>query len=327
MRLIIAEDQSLLRELLADRFSKSGHQVTGQAADAAEAIRLVVDNPPDLVVLDVEMPRRAGLAVAEDAGIDAARRIRAQYPDVGILVLSGYGGLHLVEEIVVLGAGVGYQLKDRVQDMPSLIRTAEAIAAGGVSVDDTLLAALFARKSTVDRLARLTERESATLDRLARGWSTPAIAEDLSFSSQVIEAELSSIYRKLGIEPDRRISKRVLAVLKFLQGTSGSTPPALEIIEILDPAREESPSPDMVTANVRCLRGRATLGTRFRSITETGATVDLFLIRILRHDQPVEDLQPPLTACATFAGTGGAVIRPGHTILAAAAGPTDPPAA
>src|SRR5262249_6003313 len=150
------------------------------------------------------------------AGIDAAREIRAGHPSVGILMLSNHSELAWVEAVLSLGSGVGYQLKDRVEDMTMLVQIMRTVAAGGVRIDETLVADLIRRPRVDDPLAELTPRELTVLTLMAKGWSNSAIAWDMNYSVKVIEDVLSTVYRKLGINPDEGINKRVLAVLAFL---------------------------------------------------------------------------------------------------------------
>ncbi|GAA2225834.1 response regulator transcription factor [Streptomyces indiaensis] len=316
MRVIIAEDDALMLDLLVLGFERAGHQVLGQARNVEDLLNLVEATPVDVVVLDMQMPMRPSGGTAEEAGLEAAIRIRQRHPRAGILALSHHRKPHLVEQTVALGTGIGYQLKSQVENLPRLIKITEEVGHGGVKVDDTLVADLFARKRAAQALSELTERETAVLRLVAEGLSTHAIAGRLKFADTVIESCLSAIYRKLGIEPDPGINKRVLAVLRFVQGHGRPVVPALQVLEVLNL------TPGDLLAMVRCLRGEAALGTRFRSVTETGSAVDLFLVRILRNGGSVEQLSPGQTAEVRLAGTGGGEVKPTHTLVAQPQRPT-----
>jgi DNA-binding NarL/FixJ family response regulator len=224
VRVIVAED-NFLRDLLASVLPGYGITVCAQVRTTHDMIDAVATEPPDLVTIDLEMPRRhPGDAPEYGAGLDAAREVRARYPDVGILALSQYAELTWAEQIAALGMGVGYQLKDRVQDMPDLVATMRAVAAGDIRIDTTLVAALFARKRIDDPVQRLTARECEVLQLMAEGLSNAAIAARLSIQARTVEGHETSIYRTLGLAALRTespskplINVRVMAVLAFLK--------------------------------------------------------------------------------------------------------------
>jgi DNA-binding NarL/FixJ family response regulator len=195
MRVIVAEDGGLFHDYLVTTLPQHGLTVTGRAKTTAELMALVRKDPPDVVTLDIMMPRQRP-PVDRAAGMDAAREIRAGHPEVGILMLSNHGELSWVEEVLALGNGV---------------------ASGGIRLDETLVSDLIRRPRINDPLADLLPRERQVLTLMAKGWSNSAIAWHLNYSVKVIEEVVSAVYRKLDIHPDDGINKRVQAVLAFLR--------------------------------------------------------------------------------------------------------------
>lgn len=221
MRVVVAEDGGLFHQFLVESLPQhaSGSdavEVVGQARTTTRLLELVDEVAPDVVTLDLAMPRL--LPPADPAaGLEAAREIRRTHPSIGIVVLSNIGELSFVEAVLALGTGVGYQLKDRVENMAELVQILRTVAAGGVRVDETLVAALITRPRVNDPLAGLSRRELKVLTLMAKGLSNSAIAGDVNYSVKVIEETVSAVYRKLDIDPDEGINKRVLAVLAFLR--------------------------------------------------------------------------------------------------------------
>jgi DNA-binding NarL/FixJ family response regulator len=228
---IVAED-NFLRDLLVSVLPGHGITICGQARTTRELTDAVASDPPDLVTVDLEMPRRHPSDAPEyGAGLDAAREVRAQHPEVGILALSQHAELTWAEQIAGLGMGVGYQLKDRIQDLPDLVATMRAVAAGDIRIDTTLVAALFARQRIDDPVQRLSAREREVLQLMAEGLSNAAIAERLSIHARTVEGHETSIYRTLDLAALRTespskpgINVRVMAVLAFLR--SGHSQPS-----------------------------------------------------------------------------------------------------
>jgi DNA-binding NarL/FixJ family response regulator len=228
MRVIVAED-NFLRELLVRHLPEHGVEVAGQARTTQELIELVDATPPELVTIDFEMPRRPLSPAEYGAGLDAAREIRRRHPSVAIFALSQYTEVSWAEDIASLGMAVGYQLKDRVQDMDGLIATMHAVAAGEIRIDATLVAALLRRQRLDDPVKRLSAREREVLQLMAQGLSNTAIAEKLFIQERTVEGHETSIYRTLGLAHPRggatkpKINIRVMAVLAFLKsGKAGS---------------------------------------------------------------------------------------------------------
>jgi DNA-binding NarL/FixJ family response regulator len=221
VRIVVAEDGGLFHQFLVESLPQHGTatdpvEVVGRARTTTHLLELVGTATPDVVTLDLAMPRL--LPPADPAaGLDAAREIRRDHPGVGIVVLSNIADLSFVEAVLALGSGVGYQLKDRVENMAELVGILRTVAAGGVRVDETLVAALITRPRVNDPLAGLSRRELHILTLMAKGLSNAAIATELNYSVKVIEETVSTVYRKLDIDPDEGINKRVLAVLAFLR--------------------------------------------------------------------------------------------------------------
>jgi DNA-binding NarL/FixJ family response regulator len=228
MRVIVAED-NFLRELLVRVLPEHGIEVAGQARTTQELIELVDADPPELVTIDFEMPRRPLAQSEYGVGLDAAREIRQRHPSVAIFALSQYTEVSWAEDIASLGMAVGYQLKDRVQDMDGLIATMLAVAEGEIRIDATLVAALLRRQRVDDPVKRLSAREREVLQLMAQGLSNTAIAEKLFIQERTVEGHETSIYRTLGLANPRagagkpKINIRVMAVLAFLKsGKAGS---------------------------------------------------------------------------------------------------------
>ena len=211
VRVLIAEDQALLREGLARLFRDGGHEVPATYADAHELLPAVVERRPDLVVLDVRMP-----PTFTDEGTRAAREIKDQRPDVGVLVLSQHiETVHSVD-LVTLG-GFGYVLKDRVLDVDEFLATAQRIADGGSALDPQVVARLLTPSGRDDPLAVLSERERQVLELMAEGLTNTAIARRLVLSERTVEGHIRGLMLKLDLADDADSHRRVLAVLTHLR--------------------------------------------------------------------------------------------------------------
>ncbi|MFI1104831.1 response regulator [Streptomyces melanogenes] len=229
MRVIVAEDISLYRDLLVRALlDYDDMELVGQAGTTEEIVELVGHAPPDIVILDIAMPRRTGQPPDGDAGLDAARELRLHHPDLPVLALSQYPNVSWAQEIASLGGPVGYQLKERVKDMDSLVHAIRDVAAGNTNIDQTLVQALLARKRHNDPVERLTPTERRVLELMAEGRTNAAIAGELAYAEKTVEGITTSIYRKLQLSDLQRdkdgnptINGRVMAVLKFLR--SGRT--------------------------------------------------------------------------------------------------------
>ncbi|GAA1477126.1 response regulator transcription factor [Nocardioides aestuarii] len=214
MRVIVADDALLFREGLTRVLASIGFEVLGVAGDGEEAVRLVGQDPPDVAVLDLRMPPGHGTE-----GLEAAVRIRERWPSVGVLLLSQYVEAHYALRLMTeFEGGVGYLLKDRVSALESFGQDLRRVAAGETVIDPELVSLLVARRREEDPLGALSERERDVLSLMAQGLSNVAMAETLFLSTKTIEANVSSIFTKLGLAPDARDHRRVLAVLTFLRG-------------------------------------------------------------------------------------------------------------
>jgi DNA-binding NarL/FixJ family response regulator len=211
LRVVLAEDDVLLREGLASLLERSGYQVIGQAGDPARLLTLVAEQTPQLVVVDIRMPPTH---TAE--GLDAARQIRQQHPEVGILVLSAHVEVEHAMELLASGRGVGYLLKSRVTDLEEFIDTLERIAKGGSVVDPALVAELVAARHRDDPLAALSVREREVLGLMAEGRSNAGIARRLWVTEGTVEKHVRSILTKLTLPETTDDHRRVLAVLTYL---------------------------------------------------------------------------------------------------------------
>ena len=212
LRVVLAEDDVLLREGLASLLQRSGFEVVGQAGDATGLLALVAGQTPDLVVVDIRMPPTH---TAE--GLDAARQIRTQHPEIGILVLSAHVEVDHAMELLASGRGIGYLLKSRVTDVEEFLDTLGRIAKGGSVVDPTLVAELVAARHRDDPLAELSAREREVLALMAEGRSNAGIARRLWVTEGTVEKHVRSILTKLGLAEADDDHRRVLAVLTYLE--------------------------------------------------------------------------------------------------------------
>ena len=211
MRLLIAEDQVLLREGLARLFQDRGHHVMATFGDAERLLAAVEEHRPDLVVVDVRMP-----PTFTDEGARAAREIKAALPQVGVLVLSQHIDTVHAVSLVSLG-GFGYLLKDRVLDVQDFLATAQRVADGGSALDPQVVGALMAQRPRDDPLAVLSDRERDVLELMAQGLNNPAIARRLVLSERTVEGHVRHVLLKLDLAESDDGHRRVLAVLVHLR--------------------------------------------------------------------------------------------------------------
>jgi len=211
-RVILAEDDVLLREGLASLLRGAGVEVVGQAGDASELLHLVERHEPDLVVVDIRMP-----PTHSTEGLDAARRIRAEHPSIGILVLSAHVEVEHAIDLIAAGERTGYLLKSRVTEVDQLLETLDRIAQGGSVVDPALVQELVEARRKNDPLSELSEREREVLALMAEGRSNAGIARQLWVTEGTVEKHVRSILSKLSLEATSDDHRRVLAVLAFLE--------------------------------------------------------------------------------------------------------------
>jgi len=209
---VIADDDVLLREGIARLLETSSFEVVGLAGDADELIRLVREQPPKLVVLDIRMPPSH-----TTEGLDAARTIRAEYPEIGILVLSAHVEVHRAIDLLEDGQRVGYLLKSRVTDVDEFLDALERIVGGGSVIDPGLVTELVAARRIADPLAALTPREREVLQLMAEGRSNAGIARRLWVSEGTVSKHVRHILAKLCLPEADDDHRRVLAVIAFLQ--------------------------------------------------------------------------------------------------------------
>lgn len=211
MRIVIAEDQVLLREGLGRLFEDGGHEVVAALGDATGLPAAVAGHRPDLVVLDVRMP-----PTFTDEGTRAAKQIKDEHPEIGVLVLSQHVETEHAIDLVSLG-GFGYLLKDRVLDVAGFLAAAERVAAGGSALDPDVVARLVSPGGVSDDpLAELSDREREVLELMAEGLTNAGIAKRLYLSERTVEAHVRQVLMKLSITASEDGHRRVLAVLAHL---------------------------------------------------------------------------------------------------------------
>lgn len=221
MRVVIAEDQTLLREGLARLFRDGGHTVIATLSDATHLVATVDQERPDLAVVDIRMP-----PTYTDEGARAARAIKEQHPHVGVLVLSQHIETTHAVNLVAHG-GFGYLLKDRVLEVDEFLATAERVAAGGSALDPAVVATLVAplvSPTNHGALTLLSERERGVLELMAQGLTNTGIANRLIVSERTVEAHVRHILTKLDIPASEDGHRRVLAVLAYLDDAATRTP-------------------------------------------------------------------------------------------------------
>jgi serine/threonine-protein kinase PknK len=211
LRIALADDDVLLREGLASLLERSGFEVVGQAGEASELMDLVRERGPDLVIVDIRMPPTHGTE-----GLVAARAIRAEFPETGILVLSAHVEIEEAMELLAHGERIGYLLKSRVTDVTEFVAALERIAQGGSVVDAGLVQELVSARHRDDPLKTLTEREHEVLALMAAGASNVGIAHRLWVTEGTVEKHVRSIMSKLRLPETRDDHRRVLAVIAFL---------------------------------------------------------------------------------------------------------------
>ncbi|WP_328991906.1 response regulator transcription factor [Kribbella sp. NBC_01245] len=212
MRVILAEDATLLREGLVRLLEDEGHEVIAAVSDGEALVKAVAADQPDVVVVDVRMP-----PTHTDEGLRAALEIRRRWADVGVLVLSQYVERSYAAELITADAdGVGYLLKDRVMRMEEFLDALERVGNGGAAFDPEVVRQLLTRSTHTDPLGSLTGREREVLDRMAQGHTNAGIAGELFISQSAVEKHVNAIFDKLSIAHTSGYSRRVLAVLRYL---------------------------------------------------------------------------------------------------------------
>jgi DNA-binding NarL/FixJ family response regulator len=212
LRVVLADDDALLREGLASLLGGAGYDVVGQAGDGARLLELVRSKSPDLVIVDIRMP-----PTNTTEGLEAARAIRAEFPEVGILLLSAHVEVDIAMDLLNDGERVGYLLKSRVMRASELLDAIERVREGGSVIDPALVQELFAARRRKDPLAELTPREREVLSLMAEGRSNAGIAHSLWVTESAVEKHVSSILMKLKLPASEDDHRRVLAVVTYLK--------------------------------------------------------------------------------------------------------------
>jgi DNA-binding NarL/FixJ family response regulator len=211
-RLVVADDDALLREGIASICADAGWNVVGQAGDPDELERLVHEQHPDLVVVDIRMP-----PTHTTEGLRAAASIRAEFPEIGILLLSAHAEVEEAVDLLKVGQRIGYLLKDRVMNATDLLDALERVARGGSVVDPALVQELVVQRRQDDPLAELTPREREVLALMAEGRSNNGIAHRLFITEGAVEKHVRSILAKLRLPATEDDHRRVLAVVTYLE--------------------------------------------------------------------------------------------------------------
>jgi serine/threonine-protein kinase PknK len=209
---IVVDDDVLVREGVASVLTTAGYEVVAQVGDAAGLNDVVRDRLPDLAVIDIRMP-----PTQTWEGLDAARSIRAEFPQVGILLLSAHVEVETAIDLLEGGERIGYLLKSRIMKVADVVDALERIAAGGSVVDSALVHELVKQRQRNDPLADLTAREREVLALMAEGRSNNGIAAQLFVTEGAVEKHVRSILAKLRLPAAEEGHRRVLAVLTFLQ--------------------------------------------------------------------------------------------------------------
>ena len=216
LRVVFAEDNYLVREGTAALLQAVPDlELLTSVEDLDSLLAAVEEHAPDAVITDIRMP-----PTHTTEGIDAARRIRAEHPNVGVVVLSQYAEEDYAYELLKDGAaGLGYLLKERVADLEELVRAVGEVSKGGSVLDPKVVESLVARKDRMERspLAQLTERERQVLEHMAQGKNNAAIARSLFLTERAIEKHINSLFHKLALSEEPDVHRRVMAVLAFLR--------------------------------------------------------------------------------------------------------------
>ena len=222
VRVVIGEDDVLLREGIARLLAEAGFEVVAQAGDAEAFLRRALAHRPDVVVVDVRMPPHHG-----DDGLRAALELRRELPETGVLVLSQYyDEQYAVELIGERAEGVGYLLKERVGDVEAFTDAVRRVAAGGSALDPEVVGRMLGRRRPDSPLEELSPRQREVLACLAEGKSNHGIAEALFVTEAAVEKHVTTIFQKLGLDPGPSDHRRVLAALTYLRASESERNPA-----------------------------------------------------------------------------------------------------
>ncbi len=216
VRVVFAEDNYLVREGTAALLNSSDEvDLIGTASALDELLTAVEELKPDVVLTDIRMP-----PTNTTEGIDAARGIRADHPDIGVVVLSQFAEEEYAYELLKDGAaGLGYLLKERVSNLDELVRALNEVAKGGSVLDPKVVEVLVSAKDRMAHspLAQLTDREREVLEHMAQGQNNASIAKSLFLTERAVEKHINSLFHKLGLSEETDVHRRVMAVLAFLR--------------------------------------------------------------------------------------------------------------
>ena len=211
-RVVVADDDVLLREGIASLLTGEGFAVVGQAGDATSLLAAVREHEPELCIVDIRMPPDHSTE-----GLDAAREIRDEFPGVGVLLLSAHVEVETALDLLQGGSGIGYLLKSRVANVADLVDALDRIERGGSVIDPALVEELFRQRRRQDPLADLTPKEREVLALMAQGRSNAGIAHQLWVTEGTVEKHVRSILQKLKLPAGEDDHRRVLAVITFLE--------------------------------------------------------------------------------------------------------------
>ncbi len=218
LRVVFADDNYLVREGVSALLAEADDlELVGTAADPYSLLKAVVEHQPDAVLTDIRMP-----PTHTNEGIEAAKRIRAEHPDTGVVVLSQYVEEDYAFELLADGVtGLGYLLKERVSDLDELVRALHEVARGGSVLDPKVVEGLLSRKSSdaSSPLLGLTDREREVLQAMSTGRNNATIAKTLFMSDRAVEKHIGSVFQKLGLVDEHEGNRRVMAVLAFLEAS------------------------------------------------------------------------------------------------------------
>lgn len=218
LRVVFADDNFLVRQGVSSLLAESSDvELVAVVGDAPSLLEAVARHQPDAVLTDIRMPPTH---TAE--GIDAAKQIRVQHPQIGVVVLSQHVGEGYAMDLLSDGvAGLGYLLKDRVSDLSELVRALQEVARGGSALDPRVVEDLMARRTgdASSPLSGLTDREREVLQVMATGRNNATIAQQLYMSGRAVEKHIGSVFAKLGLADEQEVNRRVMAVLAFLDAS------------------------------------------------------------------------------------------------------------
>jgi DNA-binding NarL/FixJ family response regulator len=219
LRVVLADDNYLVREGVAALLAEvEDIELVDAVADPQSLLKSVAEHKPDAVLTDIRMPPSF-----TTEGIDAAKQIRADYPSIGVVVLSQYVEEDYAFELLEDGvSGLGYLLKERVSQVDELVRALHEVSRGGSALDPKVVEGLMARKSADSKspLLGLTDREREVLSEMATGRNNSTIASTLFMSERAVEKHIGAVFQKLGLVEEGEVNRRVVAVLRFLEATS-----------------------------------------------------------------------------------------------------------